>query len=554
MRVNLFMLGLSAINGLAYAILSESDLWRGSIGLFVILVVAAAAAGVLTVRLLSWLAIDVGMRSTGRQPSKLLRLLVDAFLYGLAAIIVVKVVAGVDVSLLVAGSAVVTAVLGFALQATLENLFSGVAIQLEQPFAIGDFVRVGDVIGQVETVTWRATHLRTDTKSRLIIPNSQLSSGEVEILRASDVRAAREIEIHVPSAAPPGFVSRLIARVLDEVPNVADDPPPEVDARRFHARQDAIVYEISYVPVDFWEWEATEGTINERVWYALQRHGISMSLSGVNPRLDPGPASRPGRREIVDLLNEVAILSTLDDGARHVLAESATFRPYTDGEVVRPNPADALQIVLRGTIEQYGRLTAHTSSRFVGDRLADLRSTWDPAYLAELSRVLAPHVGPVSKLLVRRAALKTTDTWHLYTELAEEIADDAARAAFMSGAPDGPSCELHHGDCFHEFPCFLGVQQQYDTAWAGTGADIVEIPAAAFRDVLRQNPAAIATLAKALFVVLWAPSETVWDSEYAEWSPGMVENCLRERFLVRTGTTGQYDTRWITTDAGNDAQ
>lgn len=393
MRVNLFMLGLSAINGLAYAILSESDLWRGSIGLFVILVVAAAAAGVLTVRLLSWLAIDVGMRSTGRQPSKLLRLLVDAFLYGLAAIIVVKVVAGVDVSLLVAGSAVVTAVLGFALQATLENLFSGVAIQLEQPFAIGDFVRVGDVIGQVETVTWRATHLRTDTKSRLIIPNSQLSSGEVEILRASDVRAAREIEIHVPSAAPPGFVSRLIARVLDEVPNVADDPPPEVDARRFHARQDAIVYEISYVPVDFWEWEATEGTINERVWYALQRHGISMSLSGVNPRLDPGPASRPGRREIVDLLNEVAILSTLDDGARHVLAESATFRPYTDGEVVRPNPADALQIVLRGTIEQYGRLTAHTSSRFVGDRLADLRSTWDPAYLAELSRVLAPHVG-----------------------------------------------------------------------------------------------------------------------------------------------------------------
>ncbi len=549
MRVNLFMLGLGALSGLAYAILYESPTWKNGLGLWVLLVIAATCAGVIVVRLISWATIDVAMRASGRQPSKLLRLLVDAFLYGLAAAVVIKVVAGVDISLLVAGSAVITAVLGFALQATLENLFSGVAIQLEQPFAIGDFVRVGDVIGQVETVTWRATHLRTDTKSRLVIPNSQLSSGAVEILRSDDVRAAREIEIHVPSGAPPGFVSRLIARVLDEVPNVADDPAPEVDARRFHARQDAIVYEISYVPVDFWEWEATEGTINERVWYALARHGISMSLSGVNPRTEDGPAARSSRAEIVELLHSVPILSTLDEAARHVLAENSTFMPYTDGEVVRPNPADSLQIVIRGTIEQYGRMTAHTEGRFAGDRLAGLRANWDPAYLAELTKSLAPHVGPVAKLLVRRVALKTTDTWVLYSELAHEIADEDARKEFMAGAPDGPSCELHRGDCFHEFPCFFGMNPQYDTAWAGTGADVVEIPSSAFRTVMRQNPAAISPLAQAIHMVLWAPTDVDWAPEMASWSAGKVEMRLRERFLVPSGTTGEHDMRWIQANA-----
>jgi small-conductance mechanosensitive channel len=554
MRINLFMLGLASLCGLAYAILYESPSWSGSLGLSVLLVVASAAAGVIVVRLISWATIDVAMRALGRQPSKLLRLLVDTALYGVTAAVIIKIVAGMDISLLVAGSAVITAVLGFALQATLENLFSGVAIQLEQPFAIGDFVRVGDVIGEVETVTWRATHIRTDTRSRLIIPNSQLSSTEVEVLRAADVIAAREIEIHVPSAAPPGFVSRLIVRVLEEVPNVADDPPPEVDARRFHARQDAIVYEVSYVPIVFAEWEATEGTINERVWYALQRHGISMSLSGVNPRLEEGPAARPTRTEVTELLRAVPILTTLDEAAIHVLAEAASFRPYTDGEVVRSNPVDALQIVIRGTIEQYGRLTAHTEGRFAGDRLADLRAAWDPAYLAELARSLAPHVGPVSKLLVRRAAVKTTDTWHLYSELAEEIADEAARVEFMSHAPAGPSRELHRADCFNEFPCFFGLEPQFDTAWAGTGADLVEIPSSAFRTALRQNPAGISALAQAIHMVLWAPTGQEWDTEYASWSAGKVEMRLRERFLRHSGTTGEHDTRWIKASAGSTSQ
>jgi small-conductance mechanosensitive channel len=58
---------------------------------------------------------------------------------------------------LLATSAVGAVVVGFALQDTLGNLFAGLAIQIEKPFRVGQWIRVGDHEGQVEEVTWRAS-------------------------------------------------------------------------------------------------------------------------------------------------------------------------------------------------------------------------------------------------------------------------------------------------------------------------------------------------------------------------------------------------------------
>ncbi|MEP6783322.1 MAG: mechanosensitive ion channel domain-containing protein, partial [Acidobacteriota bacterium] len=57
-------------------------------------------------------------------------------------------------------SAVGAVVVGFALQDTLGNLFSGLAIQIEKPFRVGHWVQIGEREGQVQEITWRATKLR----------------------------------------------------------------------------------------------------------------------------------------------------------------------------------------------------------------------------------------------------------------------------------------------------------------------------------------------------------------------------------------------------------
>ena len=72
-------------------------------------------------------------------------------------------------------SAVGAVVVGFALQDTLGNLFSGLAIQIEKPFRVGHWVAVGDREGQVQEITWRATKLRTKAGQFLIVPNGVIS-------------------------------------------------------------------------------------------------------------------------------------------------------------------------------------------------------------------------------------------------------------------------------------------------------------------------------------------------------------------------------------------
>ena len=51
----------------------------------------------------------------------------------------------------------------------------GLAIQIEKPFRVGHWIRVGDREGQVQEVTWRATKLLTKDGQFLILPNSIIS-------------------------------------------------------------------------------------------------------------------------------------------------------------------------------------------------------------------------------------------------------------------------------------------------------------------------------------------------------------------------------------------
>ena len=76
---------------------------------------------------------------------------------------------GVDLSGIVATSAVVTAVIGFSLQDTLGNVMGGVALQMEQSIAVGDWIRTGDVEGLVREIRWRHTSIETRNWDTIVI-------------------------------------------------------------------------------------------------------------------------------------------------------------------------------------------------------------------------------------------------------------------------------------------------------------------------------------------------------------------------------------------------
>ena len=108
-----------------------------------------------------------------------------------------------------ASSAVIGLVIGFASQRTIGNVVAGVLIAVSQPLRLGDEVEVQGVQGVVEEIGLTYTWIRTRDNDRLVVPNEKLAS---ETIRNSTIRSAEtfaEASVEVPSANLPATVKAL---------------------------------------------------------------------------------------------------------------------------------------------------------------------------------------------------------------------------------------------------------------------------------------------------------------------------------------------------------
>jgi len=104
-----------------------------------------------------------------------------ARVFALALGVLFQVALSASLPALLATSAVITAVVGLAMQETLGNLFSGVALALERTVQVGDMVRSGETIGLVEQLSWRSIKVRTMEGHSILIPNSLASRERFEV-------------------------------------------------------------------------------------------------------------------------------------------------------------------------------------------------------------------------------------------------------------------------------------------------------------------------------------------------------------------------------------
>jgi len=93
---------------------------------------------------------------------------------------------GLPVASLLAGLGVGGIALALAAQKTVENLFGAISIGMDRPFRIGDFVKVGDLQGHVESIGLRSTRIRTLDRTVVTLPNGGLADSRVESLAERD--------------------------------------------------------------------------------------------------------------------------------------------------------------------------------------------------------------------------------------------------------------------------------------------------------------------------------------------------------------------------------
>jgi small-conductance mechanosensitive channel len=181
---------------------------------------------------------------------------------------------------LLATSALVSVVLGLALQDTLGNLFAGVALQFDKPYEIGDWIEVhgsnGEVfVGEVHEITWRATILFGFFDEVLTLPNRLVAQSDVSNYSARKKPIHRGLNLTLDPGADETKVKEILHRVLRETPGVLQDLPHLVMLREITER--GALYRLFYPIVHYNQQYIIVDDILMRAQNELKKAGIQTS-------------------------------------------------------------------------------------------------------------------------------------------------------------------------------------------------------------------------------------------------------------------------------------
>jgi small-conductance mechanosensitive channel/CRP-like cAMP-binding protein len=196
----------------------SGDLWLRVIGGGWWLLGSRLLVGIL------WLVLHRDRRS---REARLFSDLSAAAIYIATGMVVLNSVFSLPITGVVATSGVVAIVLGLALQNTLADVFSGIAVGIEAPFGVGDRVQIGDKVeGQVVQVNWRSIRIQTDGHDVAIIPNSLVAKAEIINRSFPSQRRAAAVEISCPESALPERVIETLLHATLLCPDILQSPPP----------------------------------------------------------------------------------------------------------------------------------------------------------------------------------------------------------------------------------------------------------------------------------------------------------------------------------------
>jgi small-conductance mechanosensitive channel len=118
--------------------------------------------------------------------------------------------------------------IGFGLQNITNNFISGIIILFERPIKIGDRVEVGEITGDVVSISIRSTTIITNDNITIIVPNSQFIDGNVINWSHNDRNVRFRIPIGVSYNEDPEKVRQILLEVAQAHEGVLDSPPPMV--------------------------------------------------------------------------------------------------------------------------------------------------------------------------------------------------------------------------------------------------------------------------------------------------------------------------------------
>jgi len=371
--------------------------------------------------------------------------------------------AGFNVTSIIATSAVVTAVIGLSLQATLGNIVGGLALQVDDSIQEGDWLEFENKQqAQVKKIRWRHTVLETRDSDTLIVPNGMLMSQAIKVLGKRDGEAVAHrqwIYFCVDFRFSPGDVISVVNQALVAAPITGVEQNPVancicMDLAREN-RDGYVLYAVRYWISDLWRNDSTNSDVRERIFSALKRADIPLAIPAAALFLtqeDPAKDERKAQRAVqakLRSLDKVELFKHLDEAERSALAQTARRTPFGRAEVITRQGAQAnwLYVLAKGEVEV--RIAAPEGDK----RVAVLKA---PSFFGEMALMTGqPREATVVALTeVECLRIDKADFQGILQKrpaIAERISEIlAARRVELDAAREGLDPEAHSQRFSHE--------------------------------------------------------------------------------------------------------
>ncbi|MDM8569329.1 mechanosensitive ion channel, partial [Thiotrichales bacterium HSG1] len=290
---------------------------------------------------------------SGRLIPNVVRIFLAFLIYFFSVVGIVAFVYDQQLTSILATSGVIAMIIGLAIQINISNIFSGIAINIERPFRIGDWVKIGDYDeGEIIDITWRTTRIKTRAECILSIPNSMASESAILNFCFPDDVYWLWPTVYVHPMHPPTRVRKLLLDALLSADKVLKEPAPVVLFTGIN--EWAASYWIAFCADDYADKNFILEDVWTRVWFHLNRAGITPAVQRQEIYMFKGIKERGGKEATrpITLLQEIDIFKHFSMEAKTFLSERIKRYHFSQGDIIvkQGDAGDSLFIVVEGVV------------------------------------------------------------------------------------------------------------------------------------------------------------------------------------------------------------
>lgn len=276
--------------------------------------------------------------------ARLLQDLLVALVYLGVLLSVMAFVFGVPIGTLLATSGVFAIILGLALQNTLGDVFSGIALTLGRPYTIGDWILLPDQTeGRVVASNWRSTYLLTNAHNLVVMPNSVLAKQGLTNVSGPDETHQVALGVRIVPMHAPALVAEVMRDALSSCNSIVQEPPSIVSLTGIDAC--AIDIQLCFKVTSVAQRSAARNDVIDLVYRHCKANGLVLAMPLGTQIFQDGQIAAP-KVSVQTLLESLALFSDLTEDERAAISAKATERKVAAGEDLLPKGAISKSLLI----------------------------------------------------------------------------------------------------------------------------------------------------------------------------------------------------------------